>query len=169
MEQNAFPDPESVRLPARIHAEPADGAAADAGEREDAFLLSDAHQLFGAPLRPFSYARAAAAEKMGFNMFRIRPEDIDPVSGAYPGHMHDVVILLWLCSVEDDLVRRALRAPEAASAEALAWADASGIAWPRQRYFAAARVFAEITNEIVKARDYDVVPDAPGGGLEKKA
>jgi hypothetical protein len=110
----------------------------------DAFLKAKQPlELFGEPLRAYSASRKVAAQTMGLLYPYVGDAGAERMqrTGVYPGALKDVIIVLWLCSIQDaseqsrDQVRagewnpsKALQKPEAAVDVAVEWASEKGLA-----------------------------------------
>lgn len=106
---------------------------------EEAFVSAAAgSELFGAPLRKFSFSRKLAAQQMGCKAPALGGGDQESMrtTGLYPGGLNDAIIVLWLCTIKDpseltvDEYRageftpeRAINQPVEANAKARAWAE----------------------------------------------
>lgn len=119
------------------------------------------YELDGKPLpHRFQAMRQGAAAAMGLRFGLVDEADIFTVHVAdvkkkkkhdlqfYNQLFSDVVIVLWLCSVSDVKVLRALRKPDEAKAEAFSWADSRGMALTSDAYFSASSVFFQIMQDI---------------------
>jgi hypothetical protein len=97
---------------------------------ETAFLESHNHEFDGVKLQPYSPMRIVAAQAMGLHHGRVDlagMEQFERVS-IYPGAVRDVCIILWLCSIEDELqIDQAARAPVHAAKLAVEWGSAHGL------------------------------------------
>lgn len=73
---------------------------------EKAFLdARTGFELFGQPLKPYTPSRKVAAQSMGMLYPFVGEEGQEQMArtGVYPGQLKDVIILLWLCSLQDPL------------------------------------------------------------------
>lgn len=134
--------------------------------------------LFGVPLRPFSFSRKIAAQTMGC----IAPGVPDfgehlKTTGTYPGALNDVIIALWLCTLKDpsELTRedilageftpeRVLARPQDALAKAHVWGELHGLGdgLMSEKGFAAWKVFLGIMFAI-DASVFEVKMEDLGG------
>ncbi len=97
---------------------------------DSAFLESNNHEFDDVKLEPYSPMRIVAAQAMGMHHGRVDPagmEQFERVS-IYPGAVRDVCIVLWLCSIKDELqIDQAARAPVHAAKLAVEWGTAHGL------------------------------------------
>jgi len=98
--------------------------------------------LHGQPLKPYSASRKVAAQRMGLLFPMVGPKSFEQWknTGAYPGLVLDVCIVLWLCSQKDILdlseqeardgvwtPSKALQEPYKAQETAIEWGGQLGI------------------------------------------
>lgn len=145
-----------------------DYSASEMEPADAAFVQSDAHEVDGLALEPFTPAREVAAQAMGLKYPNLLAEDEEPfnATGVYPGALMDIAIVLFLCSQRDDppdekakrkgtwqsakdKLRRALSRPLEARETAIEWAaeqrftdrGKDGKFWPA--YNAMVKIIAE--------------------------
>jgi hypothetical protein len=95
-----------------------------------AFLESENHEFDGVKLEPYSPMRIVAAQAMGMHHGRVDPAGMEQFERVlvYPGAVRDVCIVLWLCSIKDELqIDQAARAPVHAAKLAIEWGTAHGL------------------------------------------
>ncbi len=71
---------------------------------EKAFIESHAHSLDGLKLQPYSRARRMAAQAMKLHYGTLGDAAADEFekTGNYPGIVHDICVVLWICSITDE-------------------------------------------------------------------
>lgn len=145
--------------------------------------LQNHFELFGKPLRDFSFTRRVAAQSMGVKF----PQGLTEEDRAqflatctYAGMMEDTFYTLWLCNIPDphevsaDDIRNgaltptvALRKREDARQAAFAWAEAQNIGdVSGPRFSTAYQTFLAITNRV-DAASFRVVLEDPVPGAEE--
>ena len=119
---------------------------------EAAFKESESHRVDGLDLQPYSPARMWAADAMNLHYGRIDEAGMAMFNKEYiyPGAVADVGIILWLCSVKDDLrIDKARRDPLTACIDAAKWAQENGIANSRsKKFWPAYTTFLRIMQEV---------------------
>jgi hypothetical protein len=118
---------------------------------EQAFERSDKHSLGDLPLQPWTADRVIAAQSMGMIWPNVGKEGFDQYdrTKTYPGALRDAIIVLWLCTLSDEQVEEADRAPNGALIRAKKWAAERGI--PKinsDAYDAAFGKFIDIVSEV---------------------
>jgi hypothetical protein len=132
---------------------------------EAAFTQSDAHALGDLDLQPYTPDRVWAAQAMGLRYGFIDDAGVEffKEHRIYPGALRDVAIILWLCSLKDELdIDKACRNPVAAARKAATWSHDHKMDNPRgEDFWKAYAVFMRIMAEV----DASVsVPEATGNG-----
>lgn len=125
-------------------------------EPETSFTQSDNHALGDVKLQPYTPSRIIAAQAMGLHYGMLSDDEVQQylATGLYPQAAHDVTIVLWLCSLEDDgEVARAAKWPEAAFKKASDWGATHGtINRSDGRFSAAFKLFFRIMSEIAASQ-----------------
>lgn len=117
---------------------------------EKAFTRSDKHVLGDLHLKPWTPSRVIAAQNMGLLYPRVGKEGWDQFrrTQMYPGCLKDTIIALYLCTLNDDQVDDADRAPQDAYRNAQKWAAGLGIhKINSDPFWAAYTKFTEIMKE----------------------
>jgi hypothetical protein len=135
---------------------------------ERAFNRASAgYELFGKKLEPFTAMRQATASSMGLRFGLVDESDIYRVTietlkdgrkdlQFYNQMFSDVIFVIWLCSIPQSKVLKALRKADEAKTEAFKWADDHGLTLTSEPYYIAAGVFFTIMQDIAVST---VVPD----------
>ena len=129
-------------------------------ERQDeAFLLSNGvRQLsFGGPggravtLGAFNTHRQVAAQKLGMEFFNMGEEALEEFQEreTYNGIFQDAVIVTYLCAHPLSIAKKALRIPAKVMADALNWAEDSGVRVGTARHAELVSAFGEIISDII--------------------
>lgn len=116
-----------------------------------AFTGSESHIFDGVKLHPFTPQRAVASQTMGRVYPFIGKDGLEQFNrtGLYPGMVKDIVIVLWLCSVNHEEVDMAEGAPREAYQKALTWAAEKNIHnVESDEHKKAVEMFFEILNEV---------------------
>lgn len=120
----------------------------------DGFTESDKHVLNGVKLYPWTPARVIAAQAMGMLYPDIGKEGWDQYrrTKLYSGAVRDVIIALWLCTIDENAVDEADAAPQDAYKRARAWAAGLRIHDTKNdEFWQAYAKFSEIMTEVDKA------------------
>lgn len=119
---------------------------------EEAFVKSDAHALDDLELQPYTPDRAWAAQAMGLRYGFVDDAGVEffREHRIYPGALRDVAIVLWLCSLDDEVeIDKASRNPVAAARKAATWAHDRKLENPRgDGFWKAYAVFMKIMGEV---------------------
>ena len=119
---------------------------------EAAFTQSDTHELGDLNLQPYTPDRAWAAQAMGLRYGFIDDAGVEffKEHRIYPGALRDVAIVLWLCSLTDEIeIDKASRNPIAAARKAATWSDEHKLANARSpEFWQAYAVFMKIMAEV---------------------
>ena len=134
---------------------------------ETAFTESDAHTLGDLKLQPYTMNRSWAAQSMG-----LRYGFVDDAGVAffkehriYPQAPRDVAVVLWLCSLTDEIeIDKAFRNPIPAIRKAATWAEEHNLKNTRgEDFWKAYALFMRIMAEV----DASVsVPESTGNGSD---
>lgn len=112
---------------------------------------------------PYTPNRVVAAQSMGMRYPNIGNDGLEQFSktGVYPGALHDVLIVLWLCSLtEDKEIIRAMRSPDEALGKAIAWGAEQGITDTKsEAWWAAYNRFIDIMTDINSSNGVPQIPD----------
>jgi hypothetical protein len=130
---------------------------------EAAFTQSDSHALGDLDLQPYTPDRAWAAQAMGLRYGFVDDAGVEffKEHRIYPGALRDVAIVLWLCSITDEVeIDKASRNPIAAARKAATWSHEHKLGNVRHpEFWSAYAVFMKIMAEV----DASVsVPDTTG-------
>lgn len=120
----------------------------------DSFTESDKHVLHGTKLYPWTPARMIAAQAMGLLFPDIGKEGWDQYrrTKLYSGAVRDTIIVLWLCTIDENAVDEADAAPQDAYKRAKAWATALGIHdRNKDAFWQAYAKFSAIVTEVDEA------------------
>jgi hypothetical protein len=145
----------------------------------DAFTAAaDIPTLFGAPLKPYTRRRYAAAQSMGLLWPYIGEEGLRQYEliRQYPGMIKDAAIVCWVCTIPhateataEDVrrgtftVERAALNPLAAFERCFSWAEENGLLDPEDPRYAAAHVaFGKIVAPVEQSK-FEVSLDKTGG------
>lgn len=132
---------------------------------ELAFDRADAYFFQDQQLEPFSGRRRRIAERLGLQFFDVLKDDATAKAFAetksYPAFDDDMVLVLWLCSVNKERCGRARQFPARALEEADDWADEKGIFPGGHGQAEACEVFTSIMVDILNS-----VAQAAGADLE---
>lgn len=107
-------------------------------KKPDSFLDSKRHALAGIRLQPWTPDRAIAAQTLGMLYPNIGKAGWEAVKARniYPGAIRDVLLALWLCSLDPEQVLDAEARGEAdAKQRALEWGKPLGIHDSRKEPF----------------------------------
>ncbi len=118
---------------------------------EKAFERSDKHVLGDLKLKPWTPSRVIAGQNMGLLYPRIGKEGFDQFQRTkmYPGCLKDTIIVLWLCTLNDEAVEDADRSPQDAYRQSQIWASGRGIhKIDSDEFWAAYNLFSGIMNEV---------------------
>lgn len=132
---------------------------------EEAFTKSDVHALNDLELQPYTPDRAWAAQAMGLRYGFVDDAGVEffREHRIYPGALRDVALVLWLCSLDDEVeIDKASRNPVAAARKAATWAHERKLDNQRgDEFWKAYAVFMKIMAEV----DASVsVPEPSGNG-----
>lgn len=120
----------------------------------DAFTGSDKHVLNGVKLYPWTPARIIAAQSLGMIYPEIGKDGWDQYrrTKLYPGAVKDVIICLYLMTLDEDAVDNADAAPVEAYKQARKWAAGLKIHDTKNdEFWQAYAKFSEIMTERDKA------------------
>jgi hypothetical protein len=119
---------------------------------EAAFIDSENHEFDGIRLQPYSPMRLVAAQAMGLHHGRVDAAGMEQWSrvSVYPGAVRDVCIVLWLCSIKDEVqIDQAARAPIHAAMLAVKWGTDHGLLSVTSKKFESAyELFFKIMKEV---------------------
>jgi hypothetical protein len=119
---------------------------------EEAFTRSDSHALGDLDLQPYTPDRAWAAQSMGLRYGFIDDAGVEffREHKIYPGALRDVAIVLWLCSLTNEVeIDKACRNPIAAARKAATWSHQLKMDNPRgDGFWKAYAVFMQIMAEV---------------------
>ena len=122
-----------------------------------------ADKAFAAPAN-YTPNRVVAAQSMGLRYPNIGNDGIEQFNktGIYPGALHDVLIVLWLCSLEKDVeIIRAMRSPDEAMGKAIAWGTDHGITNTKsEAWWNAYDRFIDIVTDIKASNGVPQLPDS---------
>lgn len=152
-------------------------------EIEEQPPLRNHFELFGKPLRDYSFSRRVAAQTMGVKFPSLWSDDDREQfnkTRTYAGMMEDTFYTLWLCDIPDPLeisaedIRagawtptRARQKPQEAREAAFAWAEAQSIGdVETSRFSEAYQTFLAIATRVDAASFRVVLEDPSPGELE---
>lgn len=119
---------------------------------EQAFTQSDVHALGEMDLQPYTPDRAWAAQAMGLRYGFVDDAGVEffKEHRIYPGALRDVAIILWLCSLTDEIeIDKASRNPIAAARKAATWAHERKLDTTKaDEFWKAYAVFMRIMAEV---------------------
>lgn len=121
---------------------------------DKAFEESVNHVLGDLKLQPYSPSRLVAAQAMGLKYPNV-PKGFEQYSqtGSYPGLLRDVIVVLGVCTMDDDAVDKAQLDPDEAYQKAQKWADGKGILKAGSKEFLAAKsMFEKVMIEIYNSQ-----------------
>lgn len=127
----------------------------------DGFTESDKHVLSGIELYPWTPARSIAAQACGMLYPEIGKDGWDQYrrTKLYPGAVKDVIICLYLMTLDEDAVDQADSAPVEAYRQARKWAAGLRIHDTKNdEFWQAYAKFSEIMTEV----DKSIVTPKPG-------
>ena len=139
------------------------------------------YELFGEPLRDYSYSRRSAAQTMGLLFPNIGEAGAAQYerSGTYPGMLNDVLIVLWLCTLPDHAEltreqiatewtpRKANKRVEDALETAIEWAGGKGLVsldMSNEKVNEAIQVWMAIVQNVEASKFTLQTADNPAGG-----
>jgi hypothetical protein len=129
------------------------------------FINSDGHKLGDLKLYPYTPDRMFAADAMGLRYGRLSNAAARQfvAKGTYPGMEADVVIIVWLCSLENiEEVRSARRDPDLAEDVAIEFAKTHNMVSKLQdSWWDAYKVFKSIMAEVQEAYGKPKKKDVP--------
>lgn len=120
----------------------------------DSFTESDKHVLNGIKLYPWTPARSIAAQACGMLYPEIGKDGWDQYKRTklYPGAVKDVIICLYLMTLDEDAVDMADAAPVEAYRQARTWAAGLRIhSTKNDEFWQAYAKFSEVMVEVDKA------------------
>jgi hypothetical protein len=130
---------------------------------ESAFTQSDSHILGDLDLQSYTPDRAWAAQAMGLRYGFVDDAGVEffKEHRIYPGALRDVAIVLWLCSITDEIeIDKASRNPIAAARKAATWSHEHKLDNARgEGFWSAYAVFMKIMAEV----DASVSTPEPSG------
>jgi hypothetical protein len=119
---------------------------------EEAFVQSEAHELGNLELQPYTADRAIAAQAMFLRYGFVDDAGVEffKAHRIYPGAVRDVAIVLWLCSLKDEItIDKACRDPIAGARKAVEWLHERKWDNPRaEQFWKAYAVFMRIMAEV---------------------
>ena len=126
--------------------------------------ISAADKAFAAT-EPYTPNRVVAAQAMGLHHpNNISPDGLEQFNrtGIYPGMLQDVLIVLWLCSLEKDTeIMRAMRSPDEAINKAIAWGADNGVTDTKsEAWWKAYNRFIDIMTGISASAGVPELPDS---------
>jgi hypothetical protein len=123
---------------------------------EKAFVQSELHEFNGFALKPWSPARAMAAQAMGLRYGSIDAAGISRFQSdkMYPGGQRDMAIVLWLCTLKThEEIDAAARAPVLAMKSVYQFAADHGLTDDgTESHWKGFTMFLGIMNEIAASR-----------------
>jgi len=104
------------------------------------------YEFAGKKLHPFTKTRQTAAATMGARIF-LGIADRDE-SGTYPEMFLDAQKIVWLCTVDGGLVRKAIINPGAAIGHMIEWWEKEGGNMGSKKHVELMELFASIITDI---------------------
>lgn len=114
------------------------------------------YTFLGKPLAPFSIDRQYAAQALGNRLLCGTAELTE--GGTYPGHVFDVVALLFLCASPESVSMLAMRKPDQVRAQAMAWAQENAISFGSAAMREASEIYAGILGDLQESQ-FDIIED----------
>ena len=122
-------------------------------------------------LQPWTCARHGVAIGMGSEVVQALGPQVAPFlsGGSYPNRYRDVVIVLWLCSLDRERIKllAARPAPELQMIEAYEWADSVGATYGSKLFFEGLSLLNRIVRDILGS--IFAVDGSDGAEVKKKA
>ena len=126
-------------------------SASDGDDQARAMTNPATRTFLGKPLRPFSWRRQEAADKLGLLFFKLHDDVADEFAetGTYDGIAGDAAIVVYLCTLSDNEVYKAIRLAEKYTKKRLEWCDSIGLGIGNAVHRELLEVFAEIVNDFM--------------------